>query len=58
MSLCEHESRLMNYQKEDTEVAKIIYEDIPRFRAAADSQAYIADLKKVMSAMHFENKQL
>lgn len=32
MVLCEHESRLMNYQLDDAEVAKIIYEETPKFR--------------------------
>lgn len=58
MSLCEIESRIMNYQKDESELAKLIYDETPKFRTVGDATAFILELKKSMSAMHIEIKQL
>jgi hypothetical protein len=58
MSLCENESRLMNYQKDESELAKLIYDETPKFRTVGDATAFISELKKSMCAMHIEIKQL
>lgn len=59
MQLCEMESRLFNYQKEETEVSNILYDnlDVTKLKTFGEAENYIRDLKRVMGVMHFQTKQ-
>ena len=58
MSLCDHESRMLGYQKEETEVSKMVYEDIPSFANYGEAHGYIANMKKTINSIFIENKNL
>lgn len=58
ISLCDHESRMLNYQKEQTEVSKMVYEDIPSFANYGEAHGYIANMKKTVNFIFIENKNL
>ena len=56
MDLCEHESRLMNYQMEESHIAKLIYEECPKFKLMNEATAYISELKKGLTSFHVEKR--
>ena len=58
MALCDHESRMLNYQKEESEVSKIVYEDIPTFANYGEAHGYIVNMKKTVNSVFIENKNL
>jgi len=58
MTLCDHESRMLTYQKEESEIAKIVYNDIPTFNNYGEAHVYISGLKKTMNTLYLENKNL
>jgi hypothetical protein len=41
MTLCELESRLMNYQMDESRVARLASEEIPKFSKVSEATEYI-----------------
>ncbi len=58
MQICDDESRILNYQQEDSTVARIIFEETPDFATMFEANKYIKDLKNLMNALFTENKNL
>jgi hypothetical protein len=58
MSIADEESRIMNYQRDSSELSKQIYGDIPLFDTITQAISYIRDLKNTMNALYRENKNL
>jgi hypothetical protein len=56
MSLCELESRLMNYQMDDSKAARLVNEEVPKFQKVYDANDYILELKRTLSTLYYENK--
>ncbi len=46
MSLCDHESRMFNYAQEQSEVSRILHDDVPQFSSYNEAHQYISHLKK------------
>lgn len=55
MQMSEIESRLMNCQREDSELAQIIYSEI-KIKTTPESLQLIIELKRIMSIMHLQQK--
>ena len=56
MSMSDLESRLLTYQKDETELAQFIYGEV-KLKNMSEATAHIHDLKKVMAGMHVQMKQ-
>lgn len=57
MMLSDLESRLLQYQREETEVAQVIFNDNVKLKTLNEANNYISDLKKIMAGMHIQIKQ-
>ena len=52
MSLAELESRLLQSQRDEGEVAQIIFGETPKLKTINEANNYITELKKMMTGMH------
>jgi hypothetical protein len=49
---------MLSYQKEESEVSKMVYEDIPTFANYGEAHSYIGNMKKTVSSIFIENKNI
>ena len=56
MTMSEHESRMMMYQKDEGEVARMVFEEIPIFANKGEAQLYIARMKTTLNSLFVDNK--
>ena len=56
MTMSDHESRMMMYQKDEGEVARMVFEEIPIFANKGEAQLYIARMKTTLNSLFVDNK--
>jgi hypothetical protein len=56
MTMSDHESRMMMYQKDEGEVARMVFEEIPIFANKGEAQLYIARMKTTVNSLFVDNK--